>query len=206
MPGKLRSSRMSTSSQSSYSPKSPKSSKSRSNRRVPAVAGLVGLALIAAACSKPPSLTAGKKSTETTLEPISPVGTQDTTPTTAAAATPQQQAVAAAAAKKTSQTTAPARRVVTGGQQGLSGGGDDDQARAVGARLHPQSTERKQPYYLGVGEDTIQLDFSYDQTSCGVNVVNAITAAGGALPSPTRFYRAAPNSQDGVVADTKESI
>ena len=37
-------------------------------------------------------------------------------------------------------------------------------------------------------------------------LVYAITAAGGALPSPTRFYRAAPNSQDGVVADTKESI
>ena len=176
----------------------------RTHTGVRVAIGFAALSLVAA-CSKPPSLNAGKPTATTSPEVAAPVGaTQDTTATTAAAQ--QQQQVAASVAQQAKATaTTVARRALTGGQQ-LSGGGDDSQARAVGAQLHPQSTQRRQPYYLGVGEDTIQLDFAYDQTSCGVNVVNAITAAGGALPSPTRFYRAAPNNQDAVVADTKESV
>ena len=86
------------------------------------------------------------------------------------------------------------------------GNADNDEAHRIGNLITPQSSARKKPYYNGVTENAIQLDFSTDATNCGVNVVNAITAAGGALPSPTRYYRAAPTTSDQVTADNAEAI
>src|SRR5262249_47371282 len=89
--------------------------------------------VIAAGCSKPKKTGLGSGGgTNTTLPDVAaPVAAADTSTTAA---------VAAAAKKQAAKT---ARTAVTG----LSGGGlDDAQARAVGALLKPQSTQRRKPY------------------------------------------------------------
>ena len=48
--------------------------------------------------------------------------------------------------------------------------------------------------------------WSNDEQNCGVNVVNALTAAGGALPTTGRFYRAAPTTLDRVKAEHHEAV
>lgn len=83
---------------------------------------------------------------------------------------------------------------------------DDDQAKAVGDRIRPQSTERRQPFYAGVGDKTITVVASRDATSCGVNVIDAITAAGGALPTDGRFYRGSPTNQSDLDKERVEAI
>ena len=163
---------------------------SRSVIRSLAVLVLVGM--VAAGCSKPAKQSIGTQTKATTPDVEAPVTSE--VPTTLA-----QQAAAAAKATAKKATTNPGGRITGGGV-------DDAQARAVGALLKPQSTERRKPYYSGVGENTIQLDFSYDAQSCGVSVVNAVTAAGGALPNSKRFYRAAPRTQGEVTADVQEAI
>lgn len=168
---------------------------------------LVAMSLVAA-CSKPRDFTGAVESTATTQPPaetpVTAAGTptvEGTTDTTAAGAPP------VAGASRSVRTAGPAA-TATGDPNSavVAPGADEEQARAVGSLIKPQSTERRKPYYAGVGEDTIKLVFSTDATSCGVNVVNALTAAGGALPSPTRYYRAAPRTVDEVNADVKESI
>lgn len=162
---------------------------------------LMVLAMIAAACSKPPKQEASVGLTglndnvdgvEAPVDAGAPVESTDTT--VAADGKPK-------AAGAVSRTTAPAGR-----QNIAPPNADDAQARAVGNLIKPQSTARRKPYYAGVGEDTIKLVFSIDATSCGVNVVNALTAAGGALPTTSRFYRGAPTQQDKVVAEQREAI
>jgi hypothetical protein len=150
------------------------------------VAILAACALVGAGCSKPKSNDVAAQTTKTTAD-LSPVTSAPGETTTT---------VATAAGKTATATN----------KSGLSGG-DNAQAKAVGAQLHPQSTTRgPKPYYQGVGDDTITLDFSTDPTNCGVAVVNAVTAAGGALPSPTRFYRAAPTSTTKATAEINEAI
>ncbi len=159
------------------------------------VALLLALLLIAAACSKPKSMddlsAGGSTKAPEVAAPVTPTTPGDTSSTTAAPVpgAPAQTKVAAAGDSSLQLSEA-----------------DQAQARAVGALIKPQTRERRKPYYFGVGEDTIKLVFSIDKTSCGVNVVNAITAAGGALPTTTRYYRAAPKTQDKVTAETLESI
>jgi hypothetical protein len=150
------------------------------------VALLAVCALVGASCSKPKSdKVDAQKSTDTTVN-------LDTSSTT----TPLSPATTVAAGQKT-----------VGGKKSALSGGDDAQAKAIGAQLHPQTTTRgPKPYYQGVGDDSITLDFSTDPTNCGVAVVNAITAAGGALPSPTRFYRAAPKTTTKATSEINESI
>ena len=161
-------------------------------KTIQAVVVLTALAMVAAGCSKPKKLAAAKTSGESTTIPT-PITAETTT---TAAPTPAAKAAAAkAATKKTSVAGAGARSAA-----------DQAQALAVGEKIFPQSTARKKPYYSGVGEDTITLDFSDDPTSCGVNVANAIQAAGGALPTPNRYYRAAPTDQATINAETNESI
>ena len=162
---------------------------SRSVSRWLAVVAVLGL--LAAGCSKPKKTSLGSSSKTTLPDVQAPVSALDTSTTAA---------VTAAAKAQAAKT---ARTAVTG----LSGGGvDDAQARAIGEKLKPQSTQRHKPYYSGVGENTINLDFSYDATACGVSVVDAVTAAGGTLPSTKRYYRAAPTTQSQVTANVKESI
>lgn len=154
------------------------------------------LALVAAGCSKPKQESSiGLSGTGATIPDVeapvnseAPVASTDTTV-----------AGAPAAGGKAKAATAPTGRIAPPNV-------DDSQARAVGNLIRPQSTARSKPYYAGVGEDTIKLVFSIDETSCGVNVVNALTAAGGALPTTSRYYRAAPTEQQNVVAENKEAI
>ena len=49
------------------------------------------------------------------------------------------------------------------------------QALAVGKKIFPQSTKRRQPYYLGVGDNTIKLVYSTDRNTCGINALTALT-------------------------------
>ena len=59
-------------------------------------------------------------------------------------------------------------------------------------RAGQAADHRRRPSPLpGVADDTIKLDFSSDPTNCGVNVVNAVTAA-GAERSPTRRASTGP--------------
>lgn len=166
--------------------------------RVLAVFG--ALCLLVAACSKPANRGAtGKLSQETTtsINPVSPGST-----------------AAGGASQATGSSGSGSGPASSGATAGTGGstvatepGVNQSQLAAVGAKIYPQSTTRgSKPYYAGVGDNTIQLDFSIDQTSCGVNVTNAITAAGGALPTTSQYYRAAPTTQDKVVAENKESI
>lgn len=164
-------------------------------RSVRVAAALSAMAMVAAGCSKPKSLNAGKTKA-TTPDVAAPVTPESTTSTTAAPAAAE--AAAAAAAKAT------AAKAVAKGLNGQPI--DQSQLLAVGSKVMPQSTQRRKPYYSGVGENTIQLDFSIDATNCGVNVVNALTAAGGALPTQGRYYRAAPTTTDKVVAEKREAI
>jgi hypothetical protein len=170
---------------------------------------VVALGLIAAACSKPSErgagVQAGRNTSPTAAAPVGAGATNQSSSTTSGAA----------------GATVPGAAGVGGGGNGATGGqsstnpttatgpanSDVAQQEAVGSKLYPQSTSRgSKPYYQGVGNNTIQLDFSYDATSCGVNVTNALTAAGGALPTTSRYYRATPTQQSDVVAQQKESI
>lgn len=189
------------------------------SRALRAAALATACGLVMAACSKPADRNKGSglASGATTVPDVqAPVGgdtattaATETTGVTAPGATGGTVTAGGAtpnvpASKGPTQTARPGAPKAPG--SALTGGGDDSQARAVGERISPQSSQRRKPYYSGVGEDTIQLDFSYDATTCGVNVVSAITAAGGALPTQTRFYRSAPTSAEGVKAENEESV
>ncbi|MEY2474124.1 MAG: hypothetical protein QOK28_3453 [Actinomycetota bacterium] len=155
-------------------------------RTIRVVALLAACALVGAGCSKPKSDKVEASSPDTTVNLDSSSTTAPLTPGTTVAANGPKSA---------------------GAKKSALSGGDDAQAKAIGAQLKPQTTTRgPKPYYQGVGDDTIQLDFSTDPTNCGVAVVNAITAAGGALPSPTRFYRAAPKTTTKATAEINEAI
>ncbi|HMC42743.1 MAG TPA: hypothetical protein VKI20_07010, partial [Acidimicrobiales bacterium] len=84
--------------------------------------------------------------------------------------------------------------------------GDQSQALAVGKKVFPQSTQRRQPYYLGVTDNAIRLVYSTDQQTCGINALTAVQAAGGALPTTDRFTRPYPTTADQQEADRRESI
>lgn len=169
-------------------------------RTTRSVALVLALLLVAAACSKPKSADQGISAggSVTVPEVAAPVGGDstvgDTAATTILGATPG--APAAAAAPPTggaSPALAPTEE-------------QQSQARAVGELIQPQSTTRGSAPPPGVSDDAIKLIFSMDETSCGVNVISAITAAGGALPTTSRYYRAAPTNQNAVVAEQRESI
>ena len=178
-----------------------------SKRSVGVIVAVVA-SLLAAACSRPPKLTTARGGEQVASPNINaPVSAPGGGPsTTAASGVPAVVNGNAPGTAPGSNGGPPAAVFTPTPQSQLSGGGDDAQAKAVGALIHPQSTQRRQPYATGVGDKTIQLDFAYDATSCGVNVTNAITAAGAALPTPTQFYRAAPSSQDKINAEIIESI
>ncbi len=156
---------------------------------------LVSLAMLAAACSRPETKGTGKASGVVAQNDVNDL----VTPSTDAPTTTAPPAAAAAAGKA---------KVVAGSTPGGTRNPalDDAQARAVGAKIKPQSTARRKPYYSGVGEDTIKVVWSADEQNCGVNVVNALTAAGGALPTTGRYYRAAPTTLDRVRAENHEAV
>lgn len=170
-----------------------------------AVIVVAGLAL--AACSKPrPDVVASGSTTDVTVPTVdAPVvaATEETAPPVSEAPPPDQ---VAAGANKPATATKTASAAAAPPPAAAPAAADEAQAQAVGARIKPQSTARSQPYAPGVGEDTIKLVFSIDATSCGVNVTNALTAAGGALPTTSRFYRAAPTTAERGVAESREAI
>jgi hypothetical protein len=148
----------------------------------------VSLSVVAAACSKPRKDTAARVAADsaTTTSEIAPPTSEAPTTTV----------------KGQGKTNVAANRTATQRNPLI----DDAQARAIGAQIKPQSTQRRKPYYAGVGEDSIKMVWSYDEANCGVNVVNAVTAAGGALPTTSRYYRAAPTTQDRVNTETHEAV
>ena len=173
------------------------------------VAAVLAAGMLAAACSKPAKVTAGKTTSGGSNDQVNsgttPQQAGDTT-TTAAGAPGSKPGVPGGTNNPANPGGPPASVYTAPIQSGNVGTGDQTVAQRIGAQIHPQTTQRSQPYYNGVGNNTITLDFDTDPTSCGVNVVNAITAAGGALPAPTRFYRAAATTQDTINAETNESI
>jgi hypothetical protein len=163
------------------------------------VALAMALVLVAAACSKPKGADDGVSAAGTDAPkvdaPVVAAGSDTTATTAAAAAQPGAQPGTAAA-----QGAAPGNGSTT------MSAGDVAQAKAVGALVKPQSTEKVDSSWSGVSSDSVKLVFSIDAASCGVAVVNAVTAAGGALATPTRFYRAAPTTQDDVNAENREAV
>jgi hypothetical protein len=164
------------------------------------VALLAAMLMLAAACSKPKSDTTGSAVGSTKAPDVAaPVSAGDTSSTTApGTAIPTTPGAPGA--------NVQAAGGASSGDQTIARSADDEaQARAVGARIQPQTTVKRNSH-PGVTDNTIKLVFSLDKTSCGVNVVNAITAAGGALPTTTRYYRAAPTTAQGGEAEAEESI
>ena len=179
------------------------------SRKIRWLAIAMVLGVVAAACSKPKDDLVSTGPTKATVPEVeAPVAAESQAAAPAAdapvdPAAPATTVAAKAAAPKAAPTAAaPAANAPAAAPPGV----DDTQAKAVGALLKPQTTERRTPYYAGVGEDTIKLVFSVDATSCGVNVTNALTAAGGALPTTSRYYRAAPTQADRAQAETREAI
>ncbi|HZT64708.1 MAG TPA: hypothetical protein VFA11_02860 [Acidimicrobiales bacterium] len=167
-----------------------------------AVAVLAVLAIAAAACSKPAS-----RGANGTVN-----GSSNHLPGTPGLATP---GATAPGATLPNGQPASGNYTTSGSGTGANGssplptepGLNSSYALSVGQKIYPVSTSRgPKPYYPGVGDNTIQLDFAYDINACGVNVIDAITAAGGVLPSPTQFYRAAPTNQQQFDSDSNESI
>lgn len=166
-----------------------------------AAAVLVVLAVIGAACSKP----AVKKAASGTGKGSGAVSGLGSSQGTTPGSTSTTAGSAGGAAGGTTAANGAAAGVVQGG--GSAGGtssdngqaaqiglGDAQQAYAVGSQVFPQSTARRTPYYQGVGNDTITVSYGTDQQTCGVNTVPLLVAAGGLLPTPNRFYRAAPST------------
>ncbi|MHB8465348.1 MAG: type 1 periplasmic-binding domain-containing protein [Acidimicrobiales bacterium] len=156
------------------------------------VAALLTLALIGAACSKPAAkkVSGGGSNNPSGGSAAPKPGATTTTAAGGAAKGP-------GASGGVVQAPGSGKGVPVSGDNGLASGiglGDQNQAIAVGSHIGPQSTQRSQPYYQGVGDNTITVDIGTDQQTCGVNTVPLLVAAGGLLPTPSRFYRAAPTS------------
>ena len=161
---------------------------------------LVVLSLIAAACSKP------KKEAKTSSGPTTTNLNQLVTPTSSA---PGTSVVTTPGGKPKAGSKSVAGGTTTGATAATSPAapvGDQAQALRVGLKVFPVTTQRRQPYYLGVGDKTIKLVFSTDKAVCGVNALTALQAAGGALPSGDRFTRPFPTTSDQVEADSREAI
>jgi hypothetical protein len=82
-------------------------------------------------------------------------------------------------------------------------------ARKLAAMIHPVTTKLPNGNpntWVGVTKDKIKLVFSYDQANCGVNVINAISAAGANLSTEGRYYRGAPKNADEANAQTVEAV
>lgn len=181
-------------------------------RRGPRIAALLlVLAVIGAACSKP----AVKKSTSqgVTGGANAVGGSGSTSPTSTGPTT------TAGAKGGTAGGSSASGVIQAGGSSGAGanpgssdsgaasqiGLGDAKQAQAVGSLIYPQTTARRVPYYQGVGNNTITVAYGYDQQTCGVNTVPLLVAAGGLLPTPNRFYRAAPSTPQQQEAEKIEA-
>jgi hypothetical protein len=167
---------------------------------------LVGLAVVAAACSKP-SKHAAKLKTNTSVA-------QGGEGTTASTATGGSTVPGGGAANGgTTGNGIVVGNTPSGGQGGAGQSigaineADIAQAQKIGAEIGgPQSTQRRQPYHAGVGDTTIQVDYGYDKTTCGVNPNAAIVAAGGLLPTPSRYFRGASSTPDQVAKDKEQAV
>jgi hypothetical protein len=163
-----------------------------------AFALLTSILMIAAACSKPKSETAKAPTGENTLSALD---------NTAPSAAPSVAAVASAAPGAAKKVTGAAQK--PSGYQALNPTVNAAQAAKVGALVKPQSTEYANGNpnsWAGVTKDEIKLAFSIDESNCGVNVINAVSQAGGNFGGSDRYYRAAPTDQQKANAEVKEAL
>lgn len=174
------------------------------------VALVCGLVLIAAACSRPADQTAS-----------GPDGSPETTELDTGVVDPEGQQTDGSGGddgggESSSTATSGGGDGDTGGQGGPQAteppppleisNNDQQQELAVGEQIHPQSTEKVPNSWNGVTADTIKFAPGWNAEQCGVDVVAAITAAGGALPSQGRYYRSAPTTRDQQQAEMKETV
>jgi hypothetical protein len=82
-------------------------------------------------------------------------------------------------------------------------------AAKLAAMIYPVSTSLPNGNpntWVGVTKDKIKVIFSYDKANCGVNVINAVSAAGANFATEGRYYRAAPKNSDEANAQTVEAV
>ena len=167
-------------------------------RSLRTLAVVAAMSLLAAACSKPASkdVEAGGKNAKDDVSDL----VQATTPGA------EEGAVAAPTTAPAAGTAAPGAKTTTGAPKtAVAGAADTAQARAVGAKIRPQTTTRPKPYYQGITDKAIKIAFGYDKETCGVNVVAALTAAGGALGTSGRYFRKAPTTPEDVAREFREA-
>ncbi|GAC1604813.1 MAG: hypothetical protein NVS3B21_34210 [Acidimicrobiales bacterium] len=173
----------------------------------------MALAVTAAACSKPAHKVAVKKTAPNSVSGLGGDQSGTAGPDTTAAAGPAGAQPGGPAGAKGSTAAVsgrgPTLANTTGGAPGSGVGsigvGDAAAANAVGSKIFPQTSQRRLPYYQGVGDKTITVDYGTDQQTCGINTIPLLVAAGGLLPTPNRFYRAAPSSPQVQNQEKQES-
>lgn len=86
---------------------------------------------------------------------------------------------------------------------------DIEHAAKVAALIKPQSTDYPNGNpntWAGVNKDTIKLVFSRDSSNCGVNLINAVSQAGGNFATDSRYYRRAPTDQATANKESEQAI
>ena len=145
--------------------------------------------LLVAACSKPASQQSAGEEQEG--EGLSALGedVEDVTP---------EEAEAEAAERAAQADNLAGQGVEPTGYAALNPTADIDHARKVASLIKPQSTDYPNGNpntWAGVTKDSIKLAFSYDASSCGVNLINAINTADGNLATGGRYFRPAAPDQ-----------
>lgn len=174
------------------------------SRRYRGLVLLISLALVAAACSKPKGKeTLGSTTTTTALG-------EETTTTAVAAGATTTTAKKVTTTKKTTRLRGAAIGAAlpsTIGQKLVGyNSADADQARLVGANIYPQSTARGAKDYRGTSGNVIKVGYAYDKNVCGINPTAALVAAGGLVPTPSRYYRGASTTPQDIAADKEEAV
>jgi len=118
-------------------------------------------------------------------------------------------AAAAAAGKGGGGVGSSITRTSAGTTQGINPNAELAYAAKLAALIHPVSTSLPNGNpntWVGVTKDKIKFIFSYDKANCGVNVINAVSAAGANFATEGRYYRAAPKNSDESNAQTVEAV
>lgn len=161
------------------------------------------VSLIAAACSRPKTqaVKAPTKNEGLSALDAPQPGTESASAAEAKGVGPE---TAQSAAKKVTGKTAATQ------QSAVNPFLDTEQAKKVGALIRPQSSaypNNNPNTWTGVTKDTLKLVFSIDQTNCGVNVINAVTAAQTQTGAEgDRYYRPAPKDIETANKQRDEAI
>jgi hypothetical protein len=95
------------------------------------------------------------------------------------------------------------------GGQSLNPNLELEYTRKLAAMIKPVSTSLPNGNpntWVGVTKDKIKFIFSYDKSNCGVNLINALSAAGANFSTEGRYYRAAPKNSTELNAQTVEAV